>query len=38
MDARPFLPIHDDDTLYDNVQEELEEIVEDYMKEGNLLK
>ena len=38
MDARPFLPIHDDDTLYDNIAEELEEIVEDYIKEGNLLK
>jgi len=38
MDARPFMPIHDDYTLYDDVKRELEEIVEDYMKEDTLLK
>jgi phage virion morphogenesis protein len=36
--ARPFLPIRDDENLYENVVDELEEIVEDFVRDGNLLK
>ncbi|WP_294962065.1 phage virion morphogenesis protein [Sulfurimonas sp.] len=30
--ARPFMPIKEDESLYDNVKEELEKIIEEYMK------
>ncbi len=30
--ARAFMPIKEDESLYDNIKEELEEIIEDYMK------
>ncbi len=36
--ARPFMPIHNDGTLYSDTKDELQEIVEDYMKEESLLK
>lgn len=32
IDARAFMPIKEDESLYDNVKEELDEIVEDYMR------
>lgn len=31
-EARAFMPIHKDGTIYDNTKEELEEIVEDYIQ------
>jgi len=33
IEARAYMPIHKDGTIYDDTKEELEEIVEDYIKE-----
>lgn len=32
IDARPFMPIHLDGSMYKNVEDELKEIIEDYMQ------